>query len=146
VEANELGSGRDAQLPEDVPQMGVDGSGAQEELRRDRLRAGAGRHEPCDLQLLRCQPIYRCRLGTPEGFAARAQLGLGPLAPEDRSRLTEELERQSQVLPGLPPLTGPPEVLSVEQLRPPVLERPRNPGVKAHRLLELGCRSVILGE
>ena len=58
---DQLGTGGDAELHEDLAQVVLDGAGAEEELRRDVLVGGAFTDEPSNLELLRRQLIDRAR-------------------------------------------------------------------------------------
>src|SRR5262245_57713664 len=74
VKTGELRARADAELAEDVAQMGGDRARAEEELRSDLAIAEPLRDEVCDLQLLLGQLVPGVGDATTRRLAARAQL------------------------------------------------------------------------
>jgi hypothetical protein len=94
---DELGTGGDAELREDLVQVVVDRARAQEQHRGDLAVRGAAADETGDLELLRGEPGERAGVPCPRGLAGGAQLGPGELGPGVGTEAVEGLVRRPQV-------------------------------------------------
>src|SRR5262249_5711458 len=82
VNTRELRARADAELAEDIAEVGGDRARAEEELRSNLAVAEPLRDEVCDLQLLLGQLVPGVGDSTTRRLATRAQLDAGPLRPQ----------------------------------------------------------------
>ena len=112
----ELLARADVELGEDLAQVVLDGTRADEELGADlRVRAPVDR-EPGDLQLLGGQLVVRLDRPPANGLAGREQLALGALGERLRPDAPEELVGRAQLLARVRTAVLPAQPLAVHEL------------------------------
>src|SRR4051812_40069262 len=134
--ADELGARGDAELEEDVAQVVVDGSRAEEELGGHLLVRRPLGYEAHDLPLLGRQPIRCAGIALAGGLATRAQLDARALGPGGGAQPLERFQGRAQVQPRLlaPPVAA--QELTEDQLGARSVERARALAVAPQRFLE----------
>ena len=95
--ARELGAGGHAGLPEHLPQVVVDGGGAQEQLRGDVTVALAVADQPGDLRLLRRELVLGLRCPRAGALSGGQQLDPGPLGEGPGVHRGEHLVRGAEL-------------------------------------------------
>src|SRR5262245_51581772 len=98
VKMCELRARADAELAEDVAEVGGDCARAEEELRSDLAVAEPLRDEVCDLQLLLGQLVAGVGEATTRRLAARAQLDACPFRPRFGPECLDSVESRPKVL------------------------------------------------
>src|ERR1700689_2607095 len=98
--AGELRPSGDAEFPENLAQVVVDGAGTDEELGGDLLIGGAAGDQPGNLRLLRRERIRGSGAGHGGVLADGAQLGLGPLGEGVHAQRPEQFAGGAQLLAG----------------------------------------------
>ena len=108
---------RDADLAEDVAEVGLDRLGADEELRGDLGVGAAVPSQPGDVLLLRRELIERVDPPLAHLLAGGEQLMAGPLGERLGTHLDERLIGGSELLTSIDPAALTTQPLSVDQLR-----------------------------
>src|SRR6516164_1386831 len=121
--AHELGAGGDAELGEYLPQVVIDGTRAEIQLRGDLAVGQALRDQPGDLQFLWCELVQGQAVALAGGFPGCPQLCCGAVLPRQRPELVEQLSRREQVSAGFLPPALSPQPLAVKQFGASAPER-----------------------
>src|SRR5262245_32961686 len=129
VKTCELRARADAELAEDVAQMGCDRARAEEELRCDLSVAEPLRDEVCDLQLLLGQLAPGVGDATTGRLAARAQFDACPFGPQVGPECLKSVESRPKVLACIAGSSRSAEELAESELGARTLEGPRRLGV-----------------
>ena len=147
MKTRELRARADAELTEDVTEVGGDRSRAEEELRCDVAVAEPLRDEVCDLQLLVGQLVPGVGDATPRRLAARAQLDACPFRPQFGPECLESVESCPKMLACLAWSSCSAEELAEGELGARTVEGARRLRVAVERSLEeaLGLL-VVVGE
>jgi hypothetical protein len=141
-ESDEVGARGDPGLLEHLPQVVVDRSRAQEQLRGDLAVGGALADGHGDAELLRGQRGKTACSGLPGGRPRGAQLSVGALRPGDGANPGEGLHRRPQVPPGVGTAPGTAQPLADQQLGPGLVHWPVDPRMQLQGGGELGHRSL----
>jgi hypothetical protein len=96
----------DAELLVHVPEVALDGLGAQEQCGGGLPGCPPGRQGRRDLQFPRDQRADRGRAAPPAGFAGRGEFGGRPFGPRPGAEMLEGLQRGTNLLPGEDPVPG----------------------------------------
>src|SRR6266511_2564152 len=145
VKTCELRARADAELPEDVAEVGGDRARAEEELRGDLAVAEPLRDEVCDLQLLLGQLAAGVGDATTRRLAARAQLDACPFRPQLGPECLESVESRPKMLACLARSSCSAEKLAEGELGARTVEGARRLGVHVERGLEeaFGLLAVV---
>src|SRR3954465_5872796 len=112
----ELLARADVELGEDLTQVVLDRSGADEELGADLGVGAAVDREPGDLLLLRRQLVERLRRALADALARREQLATGALGERLCPHATERVVRRTQLRPRVHTAALATKPLAVQQL------------------------------